>query len=835
MIVPPPDSTPLDPSYLCLHDHEDDSLLTVSQDLTSLNSVLQVSEEVQEALHGATKKPVIALETAIYTHGFPYPENVALSSRLESIVRMGGGVPATVGIVDGIARVGMDPEELIRLSQSAGKKETLKISRRDLAYACGSRFLGPDQQFVGGTTIAGTMVLAHLAGIKVFATGGLGGVHRDGENTLDISADLTELGRTPVTVISSGCKSFLDIPRTLEYLETQGVAVGTFADGRDGPVDFPGFWSRDSGSNSPQVVRDELHAAAMIHAQHSMGLSSGMLLANPIPSDAEIPLQEISAIIKDAVDESYRLGISGAKNTPFVLAKILELTQGKSLKANEALISSNVARATLVAKNLLQLEADSTSGRISREVTKFVQKNGFVEDVMSISDTRNVEPSSSSERFSQSSPRQSVPKPTPVVQPDIVVAGSLAIDTTCDYIPRSGAKDSNPYRGTSNMAKIRQNVGGVGHNVALAAHYYGKQVRLVSAVGNDLMGQTALNAMQKQGMPTHGVSVIGRETTAQYVAINDALKDLHFAMADMEILTDFSHDLDAFNHGLRDQPPSWFVVDCNWFKKTLLGWLLVAKSHPTHNILTALEPVSGQKSSRFFTSLSQAGRKTDIFPRPLVDLATPNALELEQMWKTAENEGFLNTKEHWAVVNAMNLPQGSGSNILRHATSSELVSKGVPQQAMQLLPYMPTLAITLGEQGVLLAQLLRADDARLADPAAAPYVVARSGNVATTHNAKAARDLLGGVYMRLFPPPALVSGEGKRSVNGAGDTFMGVLVAALAGGARIDDAVAIGQAAAGLTLRSLDPVSPAVTRLAGRSVEDVGRLAGDSRDVGEEE
>lgn len=385
------------------------------------------------------------------------------------------------------------------------------------------------------------------------------------------------------------------------------------------------------------------------------------------------------------------------------------------------------------------------------------------------------------------------------------------------------------------MAKIRQNVGGVGHNVALAAHYYGKQVRLVSAVGNDLMGQTALNAMQKQGMPTDGVSVLGRETTAQYVAINDALKDLHFAMADMEILTDFSHDLDAFNHGLRDQPPSWFVVDCNWFQKTLLGWLLVAKSHPTHNILTALEPVSGQKSSRFFTGLSQAGRKTDVFPRPLVDLATPNALELEQMWKTAEKEGFLNTKEHWAVVNAMNLPQGSGSNILRHATSSELVAKGVPQQAMQLLPYMPTLAITLGEQGVLLAQLLRADDARLSDPAAAPYVVARSGNVATSHNAKEARDLLGGVYMRLFPPSALVTGNGKKSVNGAGDTFMGVLVAALAGGARIDDAVAIGQAAAGLTLRSLNPVSPAVRGLAGRSVEDVGRLAGGSRDVGEEE
>jgi pseudouridine-5'-phosphate glycosidase/pseudouridine kinase len=197
------------------------------------------------------------------THaGFPYPENVALASLLESVVRTNGGIPATIGILDGVARVGMDPEELIRLASSAGKANTMKLSRRDLGYVCGMRLT--DKSFNGGTTISGTMLLAHLAGIKIFGTGGLGGVHRGAESSMDISADLTELGRTPVTVISSGCKSFLDIPRTIEYLETEGVGVGTFADGRQGNVDFPAFWSRDSGVKSPTTIADEIEAAAVI-------------------------------------------------------------------------------------------------------------------------------------------------------------------------------------------------------------------------------------------------------------------------------------------------------------------------------------------------------------------------------------------------------------------------------------------------------------------------------------------------------------------------------------------------------------------------------------------
>lgn len=204
-------------------------------------------------------------------------------------MRLNGGIPATIGVLNGVARVGLTPEEIIELTASAAKPDTKKVSRRDLGYICGLvkrralrevfqvSYIGQGltgRKLNGGTTVAGTMVLAHLAGIKIFATGGLGGVHRGAENSMDISADLTELGRTPVAVISSGCKSFLDIPRTLEYLETQGVGVGTFADGREGKVDFPAFWTRDSGISSPTVIHDERTAAAII-CKYSFARHSG--------------------------------------------------------------------------------------------------------------------------------------------------------------------------------------------------------------------------------------------------------------------------------------------------------------------------------------------------------------------------------------------------------------------------------------------------------------------------------------------------------------------------------------------------------------------------------
>lgn len=327
--------------------------------LSSKSPYFRVSEEVQQALND--NEPVVALESTIYTHGFPYPDNIALASHLESIVRTSGGVPATIGILDGVARVGLDAEEVIRLAGASGKPDTLKVSRRDLGFACG---LGsPGRRYNGGTTVAGTMILAHLAGIQVFATGGLGGVHRGAESTMDISADLTELGRTPVAVVSSGCKSFLDIERTLEYLETEGVPVATFADGRQGKVDFPAFWTRDSGIQSPMILEDEKTAAAVIHAHKSLGLQSGLLFANPIPEPFSIAKAEMDKAIEEALEEAAQAGVTGAANTPFILAKIKDLTGKTSVKSNRALIENNVRRGTLVAGELIKLQLETGKER----------------------------------------------------------------------------------------------------------------------------------------------------------------------------------------------------------------------------------------------------------------------------------------------------------------------------------------------------------------------------------------------------------------------------------------------------------------------------------------
>lgn len=315
---------------------------------SQLASLLKVSPEVADAV--ATNKPVVALESTIYTHG-------ALGDDLylEDIVRKNGAVPAVCGILAGVPTVGLSTAEVERMVNEGAKK----ASRRDLAYLVGKGLTGT--KIHGGTTISGTMVLSRLAGIRVFGTGGLGGVHKGGENSMDISADLTELGRTRVAVVSSGCKGFLDIPRTLEFLETQGVLVSTFADGRQGNIDFPAFWARESGIKSPSVVQTEAEAAAIIYAQEQLNIETGLLLANPIPEEHAISRQDMEHAISVAVREADEKGFSGAENTPYILKRIRELTEGRSVPANKYLVQSNVERAAKVAVELSKLMDGSRS------------------------------------------------------------------------------------------------------------------------------------------------------------------------------------------------------------------------------------------------------------------------------------------------------------------------------------------------------------------------------------------------------------------------------------------------------------------------------------------
>lgn len=300
-----------------------------------MNSLLSIAPEVSAAL--AAGHPVVALESTIISHGMPYPQNLEMARRVEAILRDEGAVPATIAVADGRIHVGLDDALLERLATS---KDVAKLSRRDMGAILASGGLG-------ATTVAATMIAAHLAGIRVFATGGIGGVHRGAETSFDISADLEELARTPVAVVCAGAKSILDLPKTLEYLETRGVPVIGY-----GTDTLPAFFCRSSGlalalrRDTPEEV------AALLAAQAALGFPAGAVIANPIPEAHALPEAEIDAVIAAALADAGREAIAGKAVTPYLLARIVALTEGRSLIANIALVENNARVGARIAKAL---------------------------------------------------------------------------------------------------------------------------------------------------------------------------------------------------------------------------------------------------------------------------------------------------------------------------------------------------------------------------------------------------------------------------------------------------------------------------------------------------
>ncbi|TAD87018.1 MAG: pseudouridine-5'-phosphate glycosidase [Alphaproteobacteria bacterium] len=297
-----------------------------------MQSDLVVSSEVAGQL--AAGRPVVALESTIITHGMPFPANRDTALAVEAVVREAGAVPATLAVIDGRLRVGLSASEIDDLGR---RTSVAKASRRDLALLVATGG-------TAGTTVAATMILAAMAGIEVFATGGIGGVHRGAELTWDVSADLMELGRTPVTVVSAGAKSILDLPKTLEVLETQGVPVIGV-----GTAEFPAFFSRDSGLALDHRLDRAEEIAAVIAAQRRLGLKTGILVANPIPADASLPAAVMAERIATALAEAEAAGITGKAVTPFLLSRLVSLTEGASLTANIALIRANARLAAEIA------------------------------------------------------------------------------------------------------------------------------------------------------------------------------------------------------------------------------------------------------------------------------------------------------------------------------------------------------------------------------------------------------------------------------------------------------------------------------------------------------
>ena len=305
-----------------------------------LNKYLDVAPEVQAALDAG--KPVVALESTIISHGMPYPQNVETALNVEKIIRENGAVPATIAVIGGRLKAGLSKDEIDYLGKTGTK--VAKASRRDLPVLVAE---GRD----GATTVTTTMIIAHMAGIKIFATGGIGGVHRGAQQTFDISADLEELAHTPVMVVCAGAKSILDLGLTLEYLETHGVPVIGY-----GTEELPAFYTRKSGFKVDYRIDSPAELAKAFHVKGEIGLEGGMLVTNPIPEEYSMDHEVINKAIDEAVEEAKKLGIHGKETTPFLLAKIKDLTGGDSLASNIQLVYNNARLAAKTAAELCALE-----------------------------------------------------------------------------------------------------------------------------------------------------------------------------------------------------------------------------------------------------------------------------------------------------------------------------------------------------------------------------------------------------------------------------------------------------------------------------------------------
>ncbi len=304
-----------------------------------MNSYIVIKKDVAEALKNGG--PVVALESTIISHGMPYPQNYETALQVEDVVRSEGAVPATIAILDGIIHIGLESEEIERLGKLG--QSVIKASRRDIPDIVAS---GKN----GATTVAATMICANMAGIRVFCTGGIGGVHRNAQETMDISADLEELAHTPVCVVCAGAKSILDLGLTLEYLETRGVPVIGF-----GTDELPAFFTRESGYKLVQHMDTPKEIAAMLKVKDKLGYNTGCVIANPIPEEYSMNRSYIDSIIDSKIKEAEEKGIKGKEITPFLLAAINEATEGKSLEANIKLVFNNARISARIAKELSEI------------------------------------------------------------------------------------------------------------------------------------------------------------------------------------------------------------------------------------------------------------------------------------------------------------------------------------------------------------------------------------------------------------------------------------------------------------------------------------------------
>ncbi|ODN80730.1 hypothetical protein L202_02891 [Cryptococcus amylolentus CBS 6039] len=701
---------------------------------------LVISEEVESALHSLD--PVIALESTIITHGMPPPVNLSTAQSLESIIRSHSAVPATVAIIDGVIHVGLTAKQLEQIAdiESEKGKGAVKVSRRDLAPALALKK-------TGGTTVAGTMYIASSLGIKVFVTGGIGGAHRGSENSMDISADLLELGRTPMAVVCAGAKSILDIPRTLEVLETQGVCVATF-----GGKEFPAFYHPSSGCQSPWSVPDVSSAADLIHHSLTLPTPLSTLLAVPIPDEHAEAGSAVQTAVEQAVRESIEQGIDkrGKEVTPWLLKRVGELTQGTALGLNVKLIENNARIGSQVAVKVAELAKSQVDASSALYVPS------------SLSST----PSSPSKP-----PKTVLPTPAPpasLPRPTTLVFGSAAIDLT----------STSPHAlapGTTTPGTVFLSPGGVGRNIAEAAQNLSPphSVQLVSAFGSlpssaeavepDPFGKILMLELASSGMRADGL--VGREgkSTAVCSLTLEKAGDLVAGVADMGIVESLTEDV--VEKKIQEEKPKMVVFDLNPLEGSIKS---ILKTSQSLHIPTFCDPTSTPKLPRLIPALLSLLPSSPASHRPLTHLS-PNVLELDLLHSLlAETASEDTSAVSWEYINSLNLDATwrSKAETFTNKKGREWIrQEGVVQKMVACLPYVQNFWVKAGHRGLLHLRLTSTPPSSSADS-----IVHKLGQ---QHE---------GSYLALtvYSPPT-IKPEEIVSTTGAGDTLVGGLVAGLVG------------------------------------------------------
>ncbi|KXS10401.1 hypothetical protein M427DRAFT_116058 [Gonapodya prolifera JEL478] len=746
----------------------------------SLASVLSVSPEVADAV--ARGDPVVALESTIITHGLPHPINISTALALEQTIRDVGCIPATVAIIDGVVRVGLGPEDIEKLAVLG--KGAKKTSRWDLASVVANGL-------TGSTTVSSTSLAAHLAGIKVFATGGIGGVHRGGEDTLDISADLTELSRTPVTVVCAGAKAILDIPRTVEYLETQGVPVLTLADGDHPPglpIPVPAFYTRDSGVPSPTVVRSAAEVARMMATSAVLTPPSGLLLCVPIPTSLAADTEFISRVIDQAVEKARNRGLKGAEVTPWILAEVERESGGEAGKANVGLVINNARVACQVATEYAALARASTTPFApapEKEIAQNAAEETDQADGLPVGDggERVGEGVGRTSRVDELRGRLRVKDK--YARP--IIIGGATLDITATLLP-----SSHPTHGTSSPGHVHHSPGGVARNVAEACFRLGVDPVLVTCVGDDVAGETLLGHMEGVGMGTREVRKVAGRRTAVYTAVHGAGGDLEVAVADMDLLAGIGEDVvgEALDRNLNPRTPL-IAFDGNISPSAVRHLLRRANQV---GVSCLFEPTSVPKSVRIVDAVASAtGGLEGADARGMVETVrylTPNIAELGAIASRV--------REKRKEAGVVGWEEMSGESLKRFE-ELEPVLQDIPTLLPDILTLHSffthprfTVVTKLGPRGVLLSHRVPAtaegeecQPSWYIDPF--PYTTPNGEN----HT-----------KLRIKHRPARKSVD-VVSVTGAGDSLVGCLVAGVSmfgPDKKLDDVVCAGIAAAEMTV-----------------------------------